>query len=167
MLAADQLAGFLEDTGDVLFDQPVKRPADGRVGSDAASTVRTAADGADAEFRPSHRDGALGTKRRQGLFDPFPPFPNGGLGAADFLDDDGRNRAPGSGDGLLELAMIDALAAQRDQQDGPGIGVCAKRAQHPDTVGVRIASAESDDLNLARLVPRPLDAATDVMCAFH
>ena len=53
-LAADELAGLLEDAGRVVLDEPVETAADRRIGGDAAGAVRAAAHRADDELVERH-----------------------------------------------------------------------------------------------------------------
>ena len=63
VLAADQLAGLLEDAGGALLDQQVEGAAGGGIAGDAGGPVRAAADGADDEFARRHRDRRHASRR--------------------------------------------------------------------------------------------------------
>ena len=116
VLHADEFAGLLENAGGVLLDQEVERAAHGRIGGQAAGGVRSAADGADDQFVERHVHARRAFQLLQRLLDPGLAFGDGLARAAGALDLDEFRRAAGFADGFLQLALVEALAAQRHQQ---------------------------------------------------
>ena len=165
MLAADQLAGLLEDAGGALGDELIKGAAGRRVAGDAGGAVRAAADGTDHQFADLHRHGLGRIEGDALLLHPGAAFLDRGTGAAGALDNDGLHRAAGGTHHPLQRVFVEALAAERDQQHRPDIGMGAELLHHLLGVRVGIAAWEADGVDLV-LAPGQGDLTGDMVGAF-
>jgi hypothetical protein len=148
VLAADQFAGLLEDAGRAFRDEAIEGASRRRVAGDAGGPVRAAAHGSDHEFGHRHRSRLLRVERRPLRGDEGVPLLDGAARAAAGLDDDGVDRPPARGDGLGEAVLVEALAAERDEQHGADIGVRAEPVEHALGIVVREAAREADDVDV-------------------
>ncbi len=80
------------------------------------------------------------------------------------LDDDGLHRPPALADRLREPVLVEALAAERDQQHRADVGMRAEPLHHRLGVAVRIAAGKADDVHVA-VAERDRDLAGDMVRA--
>jgi hypothetical protein len=66
---------------------------------------------------------------------------------------------------VRQLVLVEALAAERDEQYGPDVGMGAEPLHHGFGIGVRIAPGKADDMDVA-VAERHGDLARDVVGAF-
>ena len=84
--------------------------------------------------------------------------------AAGGLDDDGLHRPAALPDRVLEPVLVEALAAERDQQHRADIGVGAEPLHHLLGIGIGVAAGKADDVDVV-LAERDRDLAGDVVGA--
>ena len=148
VLAADELAGLLEDGGGAFRHESIESAADGGIGGDAAGAVRATADGADHEVGHLHGHALHGSDTLPGLCHPGPAGIDGGAGAALLLDDERLHGAATGLDGPRDPLAVEALAAERDEQDGADVGMRGQSLDHHGAVVVGVAAAEADDVDV-------------------
>ena len=145
----DQFACFLEDRRGARLDEQVEGDAHRGIGGEAGRRVRSTADGADDELGYLHRHGALRSERRQRRIHPRPTGGNGLARAARVLDTECRHGTAGGRDRALQLALVEALAAQRHQQRRTDVRMRAQPFHHRQRVVVRIAAWKPDQVHVA------------------
>ena len=101
---------------------------------------------------------------RQRLLDPLAARGDGLARAAGVLDAEREHRPAGGLDRAREPALVEALAAERDEQRGADVGMRAQLLHHPERVRVRVAAGEADQVDAA-LAKRRDDLARDVVRA--
>ena len=84
--------------------------------------------------------------------------------AAGVLDAEREHRPARRFDRAREPPLVEALAAERDEQRAADVGMRAELLHHPERVGIRVAAGEADEMHAA-LAKRRGDLARDVVRA--
>ncbi len=117
-----------------------------------------------------HRHRGFGRQRGERVAHPVAPRGDRAPRPAGLLDDERVHRPPARLHRAPQRPAIEALAAERDEEHRPDVGMRAERLHHPQRVGVRVAPAEADQVrarlavrirHLARHVVRALDEVGD------
>src|SRR5690606_15124706 len=160
-LAADELAGFLEDARCVRVHELVEAASDGWIRRQPARAVRAAAYRCDDEILDRHRCERC-IRRRFEPLDGLEPRVHAFHGAAGLLDHEQLDRSAARFDRAIERLAVEAFAAERNEQHGADVRMRAELLHHAQRIRIRVATRKADEVNLRRIALRN-DQARDVV----